>query len=174
MGIKILKNDYDYIYLLDDDIVIKGGLLNFIENVFAKNNIPLISNINCNSEDTIIKNGIKYVKLKPNEQLYGNMLILDTSYVNKYGFFHILPIKWGFEHILFTYLYLHDTNFNNLGLYDLQNYIVNGESELHEHCNKTINYRMDEVMQNVYIDKEIMKNLTYNLHFANNIEHDFI
>jgi hypothetical protein len=172
--INLLKEVCDYMYLLDDDIEItKKNLDKLIENTFSKNNIPLITNFKYIKNNIVIKNGIKYIfttNIFPH-LLYGNLIIINKWYLNKYGYFYILKHKWGYEHILLTYTYLKNTEYKNLGLLDLKQYIYDGvESELEDsvHSNNNLNY--EDCKENLIIGEEILKTNKYNLFFKNNLQ----
>lgn len=170
--INLLKEVCDYMYLLDDDIEIKKNNLDkLIENTFSKNNIPLITNFKHINNNIVIKNGIKYIYLKEGiNQSYGNLIVINKWYLSKYGYFYILKHKWGYEHILLTASYLKNTEYYNLGLLDLKEYIYDGDGDedLHLHCNLNLNYIACK--ENLIIGKEILKTDKYNLFFKNNLE----
>jgi hypothetical protein len=173
--INLLKDICDYIYLLDDDIEITNKNLDkLIENTFNKNNIPLITNFNYIDNDIVTKNGIEYLPFKKNySQLYGNLIVINKWYLNKYGYFHILKHKWGFEHILLYVFYLQDTEYYNLGLIDLKKYIYDGESQcLHLHSNQNLNYT--NCLENLKIGQEILKLNKYNHIFNNDLTIKYI
>ena len=139
-----------------------------IENTFNKNNIPIITNFNYIDNDVVTKNGVKYLSLKEESfnQTYGNLIIINKWYLTKYGYFHILKHKWGYEHILLVTTYLQTSEYNNLVLLDLKKYINDG-SDLHLHCNNNIDYK--NCVENLRMGKEIIKTNKLNLSFKNNL-----
>lgn len=176
--IDLLKDVCDYIYLLDDDIEItKYDFDVFIENVFNRNNIPLISNFGSGatnsdiiSEDRIVSiNGIKYYLMDSNKRdtYFGNLIIIDRKYLPIYGYFHELKHKWGYEHLLVTNQYLKDSIFFKLCLIDIIRFVYNGDDDiLHLHSNRNIDY--NQTSENVMIG-EYLNNVP-NHCFHNNLE----
>ena len=68
-----------------------------------------------------------------------NLIIINKLYLSKYGYFHIFKYKWGFEHLLLMNNYLKNTEYLNLVLLELKNYIFDVDV-IHQHCNNNIDY----------------------------------
>lgn len=137
--IKLLENkNIDYICLLDDDIEILKDFSNYVMDIFDNINIPLLTNYN---------NELPYEKIKISHynfiktiNYFGNFLIINRTFIDKYGYFAKFEYKWGDEHVEITNRYLNNTKYKNIVL-DLSKFIVNeqiinGVSSLHLHSMK--------------------------------------
>lgn len=132
--IKLLQQlNKKYFCLLDDDIFIKQDFLIYLNDLFTKYHISFFSNsnFNFNKENNIQIDKYHFSKLKYfNEyhtfDYYGNLLIINSEYINNYGYFTIFKNKIGVEHIEITRRYLFNNEFEGYGL-NLDNYIENFE-----------------------------------------------
>ncbi len=168
--IKLLEEyDIDYLCLLDDDIEIIRDLSDYVEDVFKKiPDIPLLSNYNPYLNYQVInKYSVKFIETT---NYFGNLLIINRSFLKTYGYMAEFEYKWGDEHIEFTHRYLDKTPYKNFAVnfdnYIINEQIINGESTLHLHSfninkdgsNKN-NEKMQELLKNIqYIDFTLDKN----------------
>jgi hypothetical protein len=174
---KLLEElNLDYICLLDDDVEIKVNFCNYIENIFNKvSDIPFLSNFNFELPYSKIKhNDIEFIKTN---NYFGNFLVFNQKFIEKYGYMRIFNYKWGHEHIDITHRYLNNTKYKDYAIdlsYYINNFqIINSKNTLHLHScyvdhekvidNKNI---LDKYLNNIeyvpfILDKTDIKEITY-------------
>ena len=161
IGISLLKEEnIQYMCLLDDDIEILKDFSNYIKNIFETTDIPLLSNYNNRIPfSNITYNDIEFIET---ENYYGNLIIINEKYFNKYGYYADFPYKWGEEHIEITKRYLKNTIFNNYALkiddYINNQQIINGIDTLHLH---SINIDFEKVKENTILMNIMLKDINY-------------
>jgi len=172
--IKLLLNqNVDYLYLLDDDIeILNKDLINYVDYVFSRCNIPMITNIHNdvlkNNPEKFIYNDLVLYKTTHNGY-FGNIMIINKLYIPIYGYFDILPHKWGYEHILLTKKYLQKTVFNNTS-FDLSKYVYNGDDDIiHCHANNNIEYDNSITIRNIHIGSKLIEKYCLNFKIEDNL-----
>jgi hypothetical protein len=159
--IKLLENkNIDYICLLDDDIEIIKDFSNYVINIFDNINIPLLTNYNNElSYDNIKLLNYNFIKTT---NYFGNFLIINKIFIDKYGYFAKFEYKWGEEHVEITNRYLNNTKYKNtvldLSKFIINEQIINGESTLHLH---SLKIDLNLAQKNKITMENLLKDIKY-------------
>ena len=157
IGLKLLEEyNLKYFALLDDDIEIIKDFSKYVIKIFKETNIPLIANYN---QLLDYKRENYFIKT---ENFWGNILIINKEFLEKWGYFYIFPYKWGEEHIELTKRYLLESEYNNTAI-DLSEYIkneqvINGNNTINLH---SIDIDFTKANENKEVMIELLKNKKY-------------